>query len=213
MKINPKSPGYLFVCYDENEKPCGYLIERFLDHKLQITEGLDKSGETIYLSEIFWYDRDTRQALFNFLKTHVDQRKYILFSSAEPNILASLKEARAKANEVFSGSMARIVNLKAILESFDYPIDVELVLYVKDDMCGWNDGKFKLKISNGKAVIEKTEEKPDVTIDIGSLTQMVVGFTNASVLYETWDIDCSKEFLSTLDRLFPLKNNFFRDFF
>ncbi|MHA2172282.1 MAG: GNAT family N-acetyltransferase [Candidatus Kariarchaeaceae archaeon] len=213
MKINPKNPGYFFVCYDENEKPCGYLIERFLDHELQITEGLDKSGESVYLSEIFWYDRETRQAIFNFLKTHVDHRKYILFSSAEPNLLASLKEARTKANEVFPGSMARIVNLKTILESFDYPLDVDFVLYVKDDICEWNNGKFRVKISNGKAVIKKADEKPEVTIDIGSFTQMVVGFTNASALYETWNIDCSKEFLSTLDRLFPLRNNFFRDFF
>ncbi|MCK4848723.1 MAG: GNAT family N-acetyltransferase, partial [Candidatus Heimdallarchaeota archaeon] len=213
MKINPKKPGYLFVCYDENEKPCGYLIERFLEHEPLRSEGLDKAGETIYLSEIFWYDRETRQALFNFLKTHVDHRKYIVFSSAEPNLLASLKEARIKANEVFTGSMARIVNLKAIIESFDYPMDTEFILHVKDEICDWNNGNFTIKISNGHAFLERSDKDPEVTIDIGSLTQMVVGFTNASQLHESWDIDCSKELLSTLDRLFPLENNFFRDFF
>ena len=213
MKVNPKNPGYLFVCYDENEIPCGYIIERFLDYELQITEGLDKSGESIYLSEIFWYERETRQALFNFLKTHDDHRKYILFSSAESNLLASLKEARIKANEVFPGSMARIVNLKGVIESFEYPIDVQFIIHVKDDICNWNNGNFSIKISNGKAVIEKSDKNPEVTIDIGSLTQMVVGFADASELYDSWNIDSSKDLLSTLDQLFPKQNNFFRDFF
>ncbi len=213
MKVNPKKPGYLFVCYDENDKPCGYLIERFLEDQPRTTSTLDKSGESIFLSEIFYYDRETRQALFNFLKTHVDHRRYIVFSSAEPNLLASLKEARIKANEVFPGSMARIVNLKSTLELLDFPIDAEFILHVKDKICDWNNGNFGIKISNGQAVIERSDKTPDMTIDIGSLTQMVVGFTNASELNESWNIDCSKDLLSTLDQLFPLQNNFFRDFF
>jgi len=213
MKVNPKKPGYLFVCYDENEKPCGYLIERFLEHEPLRSEGINKAGETIYLSEIFWYDRKARQALFNFLKTHIDHRRYIVFSSAEPNLLASLKEARIQANEVFPGSMARIVNLKKIIESFDFSIDAEFILHVKDDICDWNNGNFSIKISNGQAILERSDKDPEVTVDIGFLTQMTVGFTNASELYEAWNIDCSKDLLITLDQLFPKQNNFFRDFF
>jgi predicted acetyltransferase len=212
-KVNPKRPGYLFVCYDANDNPCGYLISQFLEHQPPHSEGIKKSEETIYLSEIFWYDRKTKQALFNFLSTHVDHRNYIVFSSPESNILSFLKEARIKANEVFPGSMARIVKVKPAIEAFSYSEEVEFVLKVKDNSCDWNNKTFSFAVVDDKATLEETTRPPDVSIDIGSLSQLIVGFRTASQLYDSWEIECSEELISVLDHLFPRQTNFFRDFF
>ncbi len=212
-RINPKEPGFSFVCYDENDKPCGYLVLRFMEHLPPESEGIEKSEQTIYLPEIFWYDRETKQAIFNFLKTHVDHRKYVVFSTADSNMLAFLEEARVKANEVFPGSMARIVDVVSVIEAFDYSEDTDFVLKIKDPECDWNNKSFRVSITDGKAKLEETTQAPDVSIDIGSLSQMIVGFRTASQLYDSWEIDCSKELIPILDRLFPPKKNFFREFF
>ena len=212
-KVNPKKPGYLFVCYNANDTPCGYLISRFLKHEPPDPEGIDKSEQSIYLPEIFWYDRKARQALFNFLKTHVDHRKYIAFSSADSDMLSFLKEPRIKANEVFAGSMVRIVDVVSVIEAFDYSEDANFVLKVNDLSCDWNNKSFNVTVSADRTRLEETMQPPDVNIDIGSLSQMIVGYRTASQLYDAWDINCSKEMIPILDRLFPKQNNFFRDFF
>ncbi|MFX0052534.1 MAG: enhanced intracellular survival protein Eis [Candidatus Hodarchaeota archaeon] len=212
-KVDPKRPGYLFVCYDANKNPCGYLMARFLEHQPPQSEGVKKSEETIYLPEIFWLDIKTKQALFNFLKTHVDHRNYVAFSTAESNVLAYLKEARIKANEVFPGSMVRIVDVKSVIEAFNYSEKTEFVMKVKDDQCEWNNKNFKVSFADNMAMLEETSRSADVSINIGSLSQLIVGFRTASQLYDSWEIDCAEEFIEVLDQLFPRQTNFFRDFF
>jgi predicted acetyltransferase len=212
-KVNPKEPGYLFVCYDNNDNPCGYLIARFMEYEPPRDEGVEHSDQTFYLQEIFWYDRKTKQALFNFLKKHMDHRKYVVFSTPDPNILDSLIEPRIKANEVFPGSMIRIVDVKPVIEAFNYSENNTFVLKVKDEICNWNNKAFNVSITGGEANLEETSLKADVTIDIGSLSQMIVGFRTASQLYDSWDLECSEEFLPILERLFPPKTNFYREFF
>ncbi len=211
-KVNPKEPGYLFVCYDTNDNPCGYLIARFMEHQ-PASNGVENSADTIYLQEFFWYDRKTKQALFNFLKRHMDHRKYVVFSTPDPNILASLIEARIKANEVFPGSMARIVDVKQVVEALDYSKEVKFVLKVNDPICEWNNKTFIFFVTEGRAFLEETSQSPDVTIDIGSLSQMIVGFRTASQLYDSWEIDCSEKMFPILNQLFPPQTNFYREFF
>ncbi|MFX1505623.1 MAG: enhanced intracellular survival protein Eis [Promethearchaeota archaeon] len=212
-KVNPKEPGYLFVCYDSSDNPRGYLIARFLEYEPPRDESVKYADQTFYLQEIFWDDRKTKQALFNFLKRHTDHRKYVVFSTPDPNILESLIEPRIKANEVFPGSMIRIVNVKSVFEAFEYPEDVEFVLNVNDQICDWNNKAFNVSITGGEANLEGTSQTADMTVDIGSLSQMIVGFRTASQLYNSWDLECSEDFIPILDRLFPPQTNFYREFF
>lgn len=211
-RINPKRPGYFFVCYDDNKKPKGYLIAQFQEREGQ---DFEKSEETIYLPEIFWTDRKARQALFNFLKEHTDHRRYVLFGSPDPCMLSYVENPRVKQTDIFAGSMARIVNVKDVLEIFDYTNeeDASFVVQIKDPMCEWNNASFSLSLDGGKATMAKKSRLADVSIDIGALTQMIVGYRTASQLYESWEIKTSPELLQTLDKLFPNQNNFFRDFF
>ena len=209
-KINPKKPGYFFVCYDEEDSPCGYVIVRFEEKG---ATDYEKSEETIYLAEIFWLDRNTKQALFNFLRAHLDHRKYILFSSADPNIMSFVRDAYIKECKVLAGSMARLVDVQSVLEAFDYSQDTNFVLQVGDETCAWNDKTYQFTVEQGEARLEETKEKADVIIDIGPLSQMVFGYRTASQLYESWDINCSTEMLTILDRLFTVQTNFLRDFF
>ena len=212
-KINPKEPGYFFVCYDAKNNPCGYIIARFMEHEPPQDGGIEFSAQTFYLQEIFWNDRKTKQALFNFLNKHTDHRKYVVFSTPDPNILDSLTNPRVKANEIFPGSMIRIVDVKTVLETLEYSEDIELVLKVNDQMCKWNNKTFNFIATGGKTNLEETTQAADVIIDIGPLSQMVVGFRTATQLYDSWDIDCSEDILPYLNRLFPSQMNFYREFF
>ncbi|MFX0117494.1 MAG: enhanced intracellular survival protein Eis [Candidatus Hodarchaeota archaeon] len=209
-RIDPKKPGYFFVCYDDQDEPCGYMLLRFEEKG---ANDFEKSEQTIYLPEMFWLDRETRQALFNFLKAHADHRKYALFSSADPDILAYVNNPRIKQNAILAGSMARIIDVESVLRAFDYLKSCNLILKIQDNQCPWNNKAFTFDVESGQLILEETSKAADVTLDIGALTQMIAGYRNASRLYESWEIDCSSNMLSVLDQLFPVQNNFIRDFF
>ena len=212
-KIDRKKPGYFFVCYDEKDKPYGYLIVRFGEKD---SLGVEESEKTIYLQEAFWFDRETKQALFNFLKAHMDHRQYVLFGHADPNILSYVSNNYVKSYKINSSSMARIIDVKAVLESLNYPIDSahNFTVQIEDEMCEWNNKTFQVTVDRGNCkVVETATESPNVVLDIGSMTQMVIGYQTPSDLYDSWDIEASDEMLQTLDRLFPRQNTFLRDFF
>ncbi|MFQ5980472.1 MAG: enhanced intracellular survival protein Eis, partial [Candidatus Heimdallarchaeota archaeon] len=206
----PKKPGYHFVCYDDQDEPCGYLLLRFQEKG---ADDFEKSEQTIYLPEIFWTDRETRQALFNFLKAHNDHRKYVLFSSADPDMLSYVRNPRIKQNAVFAGSMARLVDAKSVLEALHYSKDARIILKIHDKQCEWNNKAFIFTVEGGQATLEETSQDPDITVGIGALTQIVVGYRSASSLYESWEIECEPIMLSVLDQLFPTQISFLRDFF
>ncbi|MFX0125422.1 MAG: enhanced intracellular survival protein Eis [Candidatus Hodarchaeota archaeon] len=212
--VDLKTPGFWFVCYDEKDSPCGYLGLRFLKRDEWWWLRLDEQERSVYLRDIFWRDRETKQALFNFLKTHRDHRKYILFSTPCPPFISSITTCnyldiiRHNPN-----AMVRIVNVKNLFEAFEYSTDVHFVLKIIDNFCSWNNKSFRFKVTNNKAKLDETNDAPDVTISIGSLSQMAVGFRNASQLWESWEIECKKEMIPILDNQFPLQTNFLRDFF
>ncbi|MFX1513216.1 MAG: enhanced intracellular survival protein Eis [Promethearchaeota archaeon] len=214
MTIDLKKPGFWFVCYDEKDNPCGYVGLRFLEKNEWSWLNLDNQESSIYLRDIFWQDRETKQALFNFLKAHRDHRKHILFSIPCPPFVSSIATPNyTNIIRLRPNAMARIVNVKDLFELFNYSYDVNFVLKVNDELIPANNKNFWIKITNGKAKLEETTNTPDIRISIGSLTQIIIGYRNASQLHESWEIDCSTDMLSTLDQLFPTQTNFLRDFF
>ncbi|MFX0115696.1 MAG: enhanced intracellular survival protein Eis [Candidatus Hodarchaeota archaeon] len=211
-RINPKEPGYFFICYDEDETPKGYMVVRFQERG---DPDFQESEQTIYLAEIFWVDRETRQALFNFLKAHADHRKYVLFGSPDHDIMSYVSNPRVKQTDIFAGSMIRIIDVETVLQAFSYPNigDESLILQIQDPNCKWNEKSISLCLENEKVTISETSQPADVKVEIGALSQMVVGYRTASQLHNSWDIECSQDMLAMLDQLFPRQNNFMRDFF
>ncbi len=211
--IDFKKPGFWFVCYDENDIPCGYVGLRFLEKDEWWWLNLDEQERTIHLRDIVWNDRETKQALFNFLKSHRGHRKFAMFSVSDHFYPSTVICNYRDIIRVRPGGMARIVNVKDLFEAFDYPIETDFVLRVIDDFFSPNNKSFRFKVTKGKATLEETSDSPDVTISIGSLSQMATGYRNASQLWESWEIDCMKDMLPILDKLFPSRINFLRDFF
>lgn len=85
--------------------------------------------------------------------------------------------------ELERGAMVRIADVPTGLEAIPYPDDVDtaLVLDVTDELAEWNDAAFEVVIEDGRASCRRQEAKdgdvtPDATVDIGTLSQLVVGY-------------------------------------
>ncbi len=210
-RLGGKKPGYLFVCYDEKQDPLGYIALKFVEKDK--FDNIEEEERTLYVYEMLWFDRETRQSLFNFLKLHHEHRTYVTFTSPDPDIINYVRNPRMKSNQIMANSMFRIIDIKTVLKTFDYSYDANISIKVNDENCKWNNKTFLFEVNNFKGSISETTSSPDVKIDIGSLGQMVVGYRTASQLYNSWDIECTPEMLNILDRLFPTQTNYIRDFF
>ncbi|MFX0092084.1 MAG: sterol carrier protein domain-containing protein, partial [Candidatus Hodarchaeota archaeon] len=83
-----------------------------------------------------------------------------------------------------------------------------------DEHCSRNNKIFSLDVKAGKGTCKEDEKQdPDAIIEIGPLTQLVVGYLTANELAEMRELKASKEAVFILEHLFPRCNNFLREFF
>ncbi len=97
-------------------------------------------------------------------------------------------------------AMARIVNVPDALSAGLGDVS----LYVTDDFFPENSGVYIEE--NG--IVQKTDSKPDVTIDIGSLTQLVLGFCSCKELKKAGRLTGKNDAINKLDVLYPKQENY-----
>jgi predicted acetyltransferase len=69
------------------------------------------------------------------------------------------------------GLWVRIVDLPAALSGRAYGEGGPLVLEVRDAVCEWNDGRWKLE----DGVCERTDAEPDLALDVSALGSAYLG--------------------------------------
>lgn len=162
---------------------------------------------TLAVNELVAVDRTARTHLYRFLRDHDSQVDAVRIPSpVETSLLETVEDPYAPAVTLRPGAMARLVDVPAALEAVSYPDDAaaDLVVGVADDRCDWNDGAFALSVRDGVATCEATDADPDVAVDVGSLSQVVVGALTASELVEYGDLTAVADgAAATLDELFP----------
>ncbi|MFW9996782.1 MAG: enhanced intracellular survival protein Eis [Candidatus Odinarchaeota archaeon] len=210
--------NFKYVCYDDRDQPVGYLRMYFLKDPTPEWDTIKREYySTFVLLECFWLDKSAKQAILNFLWKHRDQRKYVALVQPvdEPFTEMLTEPNHVLGRTVRPRSMARVVNVKALLEALEYPVkDFTVTLRIYDELCPWNDRTFGLSVNGPQVrVEERTVDKPDLEADIGAFTQLVVGFrTIKELLYlEYVNVDESK--VDLFDALFPKCTNFLRDYF
>ena len=71
--------------------------------------------------------------------------------------------------------------------------------YIEDDLLAWNNGYFTYLFDNGKCI--ETEQQPDyeVSMSIGTLTTLMLGYKTAEKLHVMDKIQASDEAVEHLD--------------
>lgn len=214
-----KSKGnYKFVFYNENDIAEAYIIFSYPKDPDK-WDYLRDQFRTLVIWEIMWYTTEAKEALFHFLWTHRDQRKFVAASFPVNEIVTDyLHSPRMNMRTLRPNSMLRIIDLITVLETIDYPVEsFSFVIRVRDEQCSWNNGLFKFASNDGKVNVKKDdsmkESEVDLTINIIKLAQLLVGFRTINELAETKAITVKEDKKEKLQELFPKTNNFFRDFF
>lgn len=101
---------------------------------------------------------------------------------ADHPLLLMLAEPRRLQLRVGDGLWVRIVDVPAALRARSYATDDSLVLDVRDDFMPDVAGRWRVTTHAGSATIERTEDAPDLQLDVADLATVYLGgFTFASL--------------------------------
>lgn len=76
----------------------------------------------------------------------------------------------------------RLVDVGAALAARGYDLDDRLVLEVHDGFASWNEGRWALEVADGQASCERTDDDPDLELDVRDLAAISLGGVKATEL-------------------------------
>ena len=80
--------------------------------------------------------------------------------------------------------------------------DDTLVLDVVDAQVPANHGRWRLAVADGTTTCERTDDDPDVTLDVDVLGSLYLGGVSAVALADARRLDASSDVVDRLDRMF-----------
>jgi predicted acetyltransferase len=155
--------------YERDGDLAGYVIYTVEDDELR----------TLAVQDYAHVDEDAHRAVLDFLGRHGTKIERVrLRRAADTDLLARVPDPDRVECRVKAGPMVRLSDV-GFLEEIDWPDrDVAFRMAVTDTLVTPNDGQFRVRIENGSATVESLErpnDEPAVSVDVGTLSQLVVG--------------------------------------
>ena len=178
-------------------EPRGYLLYRVRDD----------DDRCLVVDEMAAADHEASLNLLRFCHNHDSQVSTVeLYGHDHDRLLDIITDRDAIEVEVAAGKMVRIVDVPAALEAIPYPgvDDADLTIAVDDPHAPWNDATFTIEVTEGVATVATTDADPAASVDIGTLSQLLVGYCSAERARRIGGLDvCSMEAIDALTELFP----------
>jgi predicted acetyltransferase len=175
-----------FVVHEIEGEPVGYAIYR--THSAW--DG-GTSASRLVVKEALGATPEATAGIWRFL-LDVDWMAAVELSLAPPDhplflLLAAPRRMRYRMGD---GLWVRVVDVPAALAGRAYGADGEpLVLEVRDAICEWNDGRWRL---DGGAC-ERTDEEPDLALDVSALGSAYLGAVSFLQLREAERVEELRE--------------------
>ena len=170
-----------FVVLELDGSPAAYAIYRthFSFGEVAVTSRL-------VVKEALGATPQATAAIWRFL-LDVDWIATVELSLAPPDhpLQLLLANPRRAGYRMSDGLWIRLVDLPAALGGRTYGDGTPLVLEVRDAVCDWNDGRWKL--DNGAC--ERTGEEPDLALDVSALGSVYLGAVSFAQLREALRVE------------------------
>jgi len=147
------------------------------------------SGETMFESiatvkDFIYNDRNTKEAMLNYLKTLSLQVSKLRMVLPEDFILWPYLSDQPSEEKTENAGMIRIVSMEK-LDGLAVNFELEpLVISVNDKFSGENSGNFEIKTEKGLLKISKSSKSSEIACDISCLSSVISGFTNFKEMIE-----------------------------
>jgi predicted acetyltransferase len=156
-----------FVVLEVDGEPLGYAI-----YRTHFSFGDGSATSRLTVKEALGATPETTAAIWRFL-LDVDWMGSVEVSLAPPDhplflLLATPRRTRYRMGD---GLWVRLVDVGAALSGRAYGEGGPLVLEVRDAVCEWNDGRWRLEGGD----CSRTDEEPDLALDVSALGSAYLG--------------------------------------
>ncbi|QZY55431.1 GNAT family N-acetyltransferase [Crassaminicella profunda] len=201
--------GHACLLKDEENNPTGYILYFIKDGKFTA-------------KEIAYTNIRAKKLIFSFIYSHKSQAMNAQWSTPynDPTHLFlrdTIQPSPTNSVRIYPFMCGRIIHFKNALENSSFPKDMNFSfsIRIKDSYATWNDCSFVIKISKGKASVQKSNiDAIDVICDISTFTQLFFGTID---LHETIFLEKiiihNPSLLKNLSKIFYCKNNYINEFF
>jgi predicted acetyltransferase len=192
------------VYYDHTHRPHGYLLYWI-------------SEDTLHIKEMVYMDQEARIGLWNFIAAHFSMVSKVVGNIFMNEPLAFWLEDGDIKETVSPYFMARIVDAKQFIEQYQFNAtgtERKLTLKLEDPMLEWNQGIFTLYVSgDGQGNCMKSEDTPDVSLDIQTLTTMLLSYKRPSYLAAISRIKGDEQAVEVLENIIGRQTPYFSDYY
>ena len=190
------------VYYDALGIPQGFLL-------YWVEEDIFNIREMVYLTQ------EARKGLWNFIRAHysmIDAVNGHIYTGEPLAFLLDESQIRESIEPYF---MARIVDVAEFLRLYPFAPGVRPFHFVvTDPMAEWNTGIFSVATDReGAAIVTDQPAGRPVTLDIQTLSAMLMGYKRPSYLARIERLRTDKRTLRLLEEIIPDTQPYFSDYF
>jgi predicted acetyltransferase len=174
-----------FVVLELESEPVAYAI-----YRTHFSFGAVAPTSRLVVKEALGATPQATAAIWRFL-LDVDWMATVEVSLVPPDhpLQLLLANPRRAGYRMSDGLWVRIVDLPVALGGRTYGDGGPLVLEVRDAICDWNEGRWKL--DNGTC--ERTDEEPDLALDVSALGSVYLGAVSFAQLREALRVEERQE--------------------
>lgn len=201
---------YVYGWTDDEGDLRGYVV-------YVVEEG--DTGRELETYDLAFADREAERQLYRFLADHDSQVETVeLYGPAETTLLDRVDDPEDVTSEIRAGPMCRLVDVPSAMAARPVPDDATaaLTLDIADPLVDRNDGRFRLRVADGRATCEPVDStgRPDIELGVGPLAQLFVGYRDAAELVTAGDCTVANgDVTAALDAVFPTRDVFLREGF
>ncbi|KRM72530.1 GNAT family N-acetyltransferase [Lacticaseibacillus brantae] len=190
------------VYYDEDDVPQGFILYWI-------------ANEVFHIKEMVYTTQEARVGLWNFIAAHfsmVDVVRGNIYKNEPLHFLLDDGDIKQTIQPYF---MARIVDVREFLKAYPFAeVGKPFHFIVSDPMADWNQGTFGVWWDeNDQVQITDRPVGEAVTVDIQTLTTMMMSYRRPSYLAKIERLTASKAALKNLEAIIPMDEPYFSDYF
>lgn len=193
------------VYYGEDGQPDGYIL-------YWIEE------EVFHVKDMIFIHEEARSGLWNFISAHFSMISKVVGNIHTDEQLAFLLEDADIKETISPYFMARIVDIEQFISKYPFKpaaMDREWTFTLQDPLLSWNQGTFTLQIEpdGSGRVIRSQSRRSEDSINIQTMTTMLLGYKRPEYLHKIGRIKCDPETLDLLEDAIEQQAPYFSDYF
>ena len=177
--------------YGEDDVAEGYMVYQI-------------KADVMHVKEMVYLNMEAQRGLWDYISAHYSMIEEVRGYTYRSELMAFILEDGNVTETIRPYMMARIVDVEQFFVDYrtdGAEADVVFAFEVEDSFLEWNNRTFCVLFHGGRAEVTDMEPDYTVSLSIGSLTTMLMGYMTASQLARLERLKAEPEAVEALDEI------------